>query len=261
MITKEEAVHYLERSIRETVWTAPSSIVFSDSEILQVVTPTHPTVSLNGIYHSSFLGNTSEVEIKIDQAVERYISKKLPFRWVLGPNSMPANLIQLLLNIGLKVSYDAMGFIGNPSELTKPISEDIKIEPMSQENLEAAIEVGAKAWGMPDEQKKIFGADLQRSINDKTSRHLTFLAYYKGVPAGTGVLFVCGDYGYLKGAGIIPDLRGKGIYKALVHHRLNVLSQKDINVVTTHGMVETSAPILRKMGFRETCIFSTLHSS
>ncbi|HVY44897.1 MAG TPA: GNAT family N-acetyltransferase, partial [Minicystis sp.] len=76
-----------------------------------------------------------------------------------------------------------------------------------------------------------------------------FLARAGGAGAGTAALVLHDDFGYLLGAHVVPAFRRRGAYTALVAARLAFLARRGIGLAVTQARVETSAPILERLGF------------
>ena len=75
------------------------------------------------------------------------------------------------------------------------------------------------------------------------------VAYLDGVPVGTGGITVAGPDGRLWGGGVLPDARGRGVYRALLAARLDYAVAHGCAMAIVKGRVETSGPILRRAGF------------
>ena len=68
-------------------------------------------------------------------------------------------------------------------------------------------------------------------------------------PVGTGGLEIAGTDARLYGGGVRPSVRGRGVYRALLRHRLAYAVEHGATVAITRGRVATSAPVLRRAGF------------
>ncbi|GAA3805944.1 GNAT family N-acetyltransferase [Nocardioides panacisoli] len=75
------------------------------------------------------------------------------------------------------------------------------------------------------------------------------VAYLDGRPVGTAGLTVAGPDARLWGGGVLPDARGRGVYRALLAARLAYAVERRCELAIVKGRVETSAPILRRAGF------------
>lgn len=75
------------------------------------------------------------------------------------------------------------------------------------------------------------------------------VAYVDGAPVGTGGITVAGPDGRLWGGGVLPEARGRGVYRALLAARLAYAVAQGCELAIVKGRVETSGPILRRAGF------------
>jgi GNAT superfamily N-acetyltransferase len=53
----------------------------------------------------------------------------------------------------------------------------------------------------------------------------------------------------LWGGGVIPEARGRGVYRTMVAARLKYAVENGATMALVKGRVETSGPILRRLGF------------
>ena len=75
------------------------------------------------------------------------------------------------------------------------------------------------------------------------------VAYLDGRPVGTGGLTVAGDVVRLWSGGVGPAARGRGVYRAVLAARLAYGVEHGTTMALVKGRVETSGPILRRVGF------------
>jgi predicted GNAT family acetyltransferase len=76
-----------------------------------------------------------------------------------------------------------------------------------------------------------------------------FLAYHGPTPVARATLTVIGPLGRLRGAGVLPDYRRKGVYSNLVATRCRLALEQGAEIAVAHGRVDTSGPILKARGF------------
>ena len=108
--------------------------------------------------------------------------------------------------------------------------------------------------------KVVFGGDLPpdhrlRVESEQVARDLErgrgggVVAYLDGSPLGTGGLTVEGDVGRLWSGSVLPEHRGRGVYRALLAARLEYAVRHCAGLALVRGRVDTSGPILRRAGF------------
>lgn len=71
-----------------------------------------------------------------------------------------------------------------------------------------------------------------------------------GALVGTGGFTLVGDAGRLWGAAVDPASRGRGAYRALLAARCRDLAAHGAGLALVKARVDTSAPVLRRVGFR-----------
>jgi GNAT superfamily N-acetyltransferase len=114
-----------------------------------------------------------------------------------------------------------------------------------------ALLVSQAAFGGPDPTDEMVVeslAELRTGLDDGSNGRV--VAYLDGRAASTGGWTMAGDVCRLWGAGTHPDLRGRGAYRAILAARIQLASQAGATLALTHGRVETSSPILRRVGFK-----------
>jgi GNAT superfamily N-acetyltransferase len=75
------------------------------------------------------------------------------------------------------------------------------------------------------------------------------VAYLHGRPVGTAGVTVAGPDARLWGGGVLPEARGRGVYRALLAARLEYAVERQCEIAIVKGRVDTSGPILRRAGF------------
>lgn len=75
------------------------------------------------------------------------------------------------------------------------------------------------------------------------------VAYVDGRPVGSAGITLDGPDARLWGGGVVDDMRGRGIYRALLAERLRYAVEHGAELALVKGRVETSGPILRRAGF------------
>ncbi len=75
------------------------------------------------------------------------------------------------------------------------------------------------------------------------------VAYLDGRPVGSGGLTVAGPDARLWGGVVLPEARGRGVYRAVLGARLRYAREAGADLAIVKGRVQTSGPILRRAGF------------
>jgi GNAT superfamily N-acetyltransferase len=143
----------------------------------------------------------------------------------------------------------AIPLAGEVPDLDVP--ERIVVRPVTDEQaLRDALGVEADAFDWPSptvEQIRDGLAELRSGL--ATGSGGRFVAYLEGQPAGTGGWGRAGEVLRLWGAGTTKSARGQGAYRAVLDARLRLARELGCTLGLTHGRVDTSSPILQKVGF------------
>ena len=174
-------------------------------------------------------------------------------QWWIGDSSTPPALADRLRGLGFAAPeppteprLTAMALIEQPEA-------PAEIEVRRVETLEdyvAARELEWSAFGMPEEQRTAARASLPElwarvRANPWTQ---TFLACVDGQPAATGLMLFAESGAALIGAATLPELRGRGAYRALVRARWDeAVARGTPALVVQAGTM--SRPILERLGF------------
>lgn len=102
--------------------------------------------------------------------------------------------------------------------------------------------ISACGWGYPEPTPDLF---------DDAYARLTpgwFLASCGAQAAGTAGFALVGKVARLWGAAVVPAMRGRGVYRTLVRHRLVAAHTEGATLALVHA-APTSSPILQRLGF------------
>ncbi|MBI3217806.1 MAG: GNAT family N-acetyltransferase [Mycobacterium sp.] len=102
----------------------------------------------------------------------------------------------------------------------------------------------AHAWGYPEPTSDV--------IEDACARLSpgSFLAYRGCRAAGSAGFTLVGQVARLWGGAVVPELRGCGVYRALVASRLSAASARGATLALVHAAT-SSSPILQRIGFQK----------
>jgi len=170
--------------------------------------------------------------------------------WWVGWSVRPS-LADDLLSIGL-VPDDEPVLTGMTSATAPPVAPHVEVRSLEtpEEYLEA-IAVDWEVWQIPDaERAKRRATEVDRFDEDHaagTAHH--WAAYDDGRPVGFGRGIDMEDGVALMGGAVLPEARGRGVYRALVRARWDhaVARGTPLLVVQAGPM---SAPVLDGLGFQ-----------
>jgi GNAT superfamily N-acetyltransferase len=211
----------------------------------------HPLANLVGMADIA----PENVDATLKMVRSRYSSGRKAHGWVTGPLTRPHDLGQRLVAAGL-VKADEMAGMAL-TDLDVPLAADPKIEvrEATLHEAQAASEMMARAYGMPEEVARFFNVLL--AMTDSKVKNRGYFAYVDGgdQPVGWSYLVYLPDSPIvlLGGAATLPEHRGRGIYSALVAKRLADARADGRRAAVIQAVRSTSAPIAAKLGFREVC--------
>lgn len=218
----------------------------------QIVTPSLARGGMNEVACSELPEN--EADAIIDETVASYARLGIVrYRWSIGPESRPADLGERLARRGLQRS-ESLAMARATADTPPEGDAAITVEQVTLENVDAFTKVMAEGW---DADAASFDALHRRMLADPAGRNLLFLARLDGVPAATAGYGALDRSAYLMGAVVLPKLRGRGLYRALVHARLRHAHARGLLLATSVARADTSAPILARLGFETVSTIAT----
>jgi len=211
----------------------------------------HPLANLVGMADLA----PENVDATLKMVRSRYSGGRKAYGWVTGPLTRPHNLGQRLVAAGLTKADEMAGMA--LTDLDVPIAADPKIEvrEATLHEAQAASEMMARAYGLPQEVARFFNVLL--AMTDSKVKNRGYFAYVDGgnQPVGWSYLVYLPDSPIvlLGGAATLPEHRGRGIYSALVARRLADARADGRRAAVIQAVRSTSAPTAAKLGFREVC--------
>jgi GNAT superfamily N-acetyltransferase len=113
-----------------------------------------------------------------------------------------------------------------------------------------AAELGAKVFGGSAGDRAALAAQHPGELAKlRSGGGGAVVAYLDGRPVGSGGLTVVGADARFWGGAVLPDARGRGVYRALLAARLRYALDHGATLALVKGRVQTSGPILRRAGF------------
>lgn len=241
-----------EGELVEEVLRAPRRFIVGlpDTEVIdrpgwhQVITPSITMGALNDV--SLAVLPPDEVEPAIDRVLADYRARGAVVRWFVGPDWGPADFGERLERRGLARSEVwAMA----RAIASAPVEVPVEVEHVAGEGegLEAFSDVMARGWSA---DRTVLHALHRAQVTHPSGRVRLYLARADGVPAGAGGYIVASERtAYLVGAVVLPEFRGRGLYRALVDARIEDARRRGLTLAVSHANAQTSAPILERQGF------------
>ena len=173
--------------------------------------------------------------------------------WRLSEFTRPPGLEAELMARGAAV-VERMDVLAVPLADGVPdlaLPDDVEVRRViDEQTVRDAIVVGNDAFGgqpPSDDQVATALLEVERGLVDDSGGR--WVAYVDGRPAGTGGYTLAGEVCRLWGGSTHRSVRGRGAYRAVLDARLRTARAAGATLGLTHGVVDTSSPILRRAGF------------
>lgn len=188
-----------------------------------------------------------------------------PPTWWLGESATPAGVRERLLDLGLcpaeppmqEPEITAMALVEPPRGEAPPGVEARAVE--SFDEYVAARELEMDVFGYPEERRAalrdLFPERWEDQRRDGLERH--FLAWIDGSPVATALAVFAPQGALLVGGSTLPDARGRGAYRALVHARWDAAVERGTPALAVEAGAQAQA-ILERLGFAAVSRLSVL---
>jgi acetyltransferase (GNAT) family protein len=167
------------------------------------------------------------------------------FKWCVWP--WADGLAAPLRARGFEI-HEAQAMFADAS-LAVAAPADVTVEEVTTpDQLAVYVDTLAAGWDETPAERDELAACLPRVLAEPARVHRFYIAWCAGEPVGTGGLCYRPALGavYLTGGNVLAAHRGRGAYRALIAARI---ADARGALVTTHARVQTSAPILERLGF------------
>ena len=176
-----------------------------------------------------------------------------PVRWTFGDQPSPDDLADRLEARGLRrtIHWDGLALRDLSQEF--PANPEVQVELLSQDN----VAEWATARAPEDSVRRAARLEAAHRLLATGSQDVQhYLGRIDGQVASIAVLRIeSNGVAYLRNAITLPRFRGRGLYLALVAHRLTVARAAGCSAAVVAAQVQSSSPILRKRGFERVCGF------
>ena len=211
-------------------------------DLLHMCSPELAFPEVNVVWRFRMQGDP---ENAIDRIVRKHRRQKLPLWWLLSPSTLPSATETLLIERGLRFEFDALG-LAIDTDTIFPTDSGVTIEKINAGNFARYWEVFSKPVVAANSEWML------ETLAGRFGRVEIFVANVDQEPVGAGAIRIFPNgTAYLLSGFTKEPFRHRGIYRALLAHRLRFLREAGVRWAITLAKVETSAPICLKMGFRE----------
>jgi GNAT superfamily N-acetyltransferase len=166
--------------------------------------------------------------------------------WEVGSSATPVDLVDRLLGLGL-VEDDEPLRVGMALTTPIPAVPEVEVRRVrTEDERHLAATIAATVFGTPFSELPPPDPDT-----------IVYLAYLDGEPVARATGSFSEHGVTLFGGAVLPEARGRGAYRALVHARWEDAVARGTPLAVIDAGSQ-SRPILRRLGFREVCTIRAL---
>ncbi len=225
------------------------------NETLQRADPVVRMWSSDGTHHWIIWSrlDATNADAVIDREIAHHRALNVSFEWKVFSHDQPADLKERLVDRGFEVGAVEDVMVLDSDEARAWLDHDafppdVRVETVRSANQVQVFKRLAEA---------VFGGDwsftageLQSQIDRQEIGHRGYIAYQGDEPAAIGRLYVHpqSHFAGLYGGGTLPAFRGRGLYRATVHARIDDAVRFGARYLMVDAR-DTSRPILERLGF------------
>ncbi len=247
-MTRRPAAEAVHAAVAAWLWVPDTATTVETDDWLMVRFPDYTEHPLELVRFD----HTADQQSLVDEVLERARTMDTPYLWWWVGLGGPDGLGDLLAARG-----------GQPDETLDVLALDLSdglpdlpgagVEIRWQTDLDVvrdSQDVAMEVFGgsMPPEDRLRAMAE-QGAREVETGLGGSVVAYVDGRAVGTGGLAMADGVARLWGGSVREEFRRRGIYGALLGARLRYAVERGAHLALVKGRVETSGPILRRVGF------------
>jgi GNAT superfamily N-acetyltransferase len=225
--------------------------------------PTFETTERDGYVYIAGMRSATVHHVRLDDvaaAVEwaRAESRRRGHRdltWWVGDSATPADILEQLRALGVVADVEAPELTGMTATSAPPSSDGVSVRQVeSVDDYLAALETDWEVWQTPAAERverRVLEAERFDAMYASGVVH-HFAAFVDGERVGFGRAIHTDHAVALFGGSVLPEARGRGVYRALVRARWDhaVARGTPVLVVQAGAM---SQPVLTGLGFDSHC--------
>jgi GNAT superfamily N-acetyltransferase len=210
-----------------------------------------PTPYLNRVG----LKNKVDADSKIAEVIEFFRANGKGFTLVLGPGEINAGLGAKLLSKGLRPArFCSLGGMYCTIQHRRAC-DSIILKPVELDRIENVTDIIARSYGIdPRDVEGIWGAKVLPPALD-WQLYVACLNDAAQTPVGFGAsaLVENGRILLLRGSGVLPEYRKRGIYRELALQRMALALEQGVEQAIVQSARSSSHAVLKSIGFKEVC--------
>jgi GNAT superfamily N-acetyltransferase len=191
-------------------------------------------------------GEMTAAELVPKVLTELWLQHADKVHWQTGPRYVPSGVDQVVANLGASVheTYDICGYpLDRPLPAVSRTRGATAYPVRSRDDVAQYERTSALAWGYPPPSED----DIDTTYAGLAEGY--FIGCWGNKPAGAGGYGLVNDVARFWGTAVVPEFRGRGVYRALVHARMAEARARGARLVLVKARESTSSPILQRLGF------------
>lgn len=241
----DEAAHELEQAAERAFFRRHDTTVEPYAGGLLVTTPSSPMRFHNRVVSA----DAADAERVVEETFAHYRRHRADFGVRLRPGDETSPLARALVARGMTTT-ELVGLAVDVATFPLRGASDVTVERIDHRGIDAYVAASGAGWGSDGSAIASIREDVRAAVAAASSPAELFVAWRRGEPVGTGVLFsVSARSAYLLGGSVTPAGRGAGVYRALVDARVRILRDRGTALATVWAIATTSAPLCLHMGF------------
>lgn len=200
-----------------------------------------------------------EADARIAATLREYEELGVDFLWWVTPSSRPLDLAERLQRHGMSPREEIVGMVADPGRIEIEPTPHVSARAVRPEDWTVFVHLQLFLRGIPPGRWPALEPAMRHALESQPHRR-RYLGWVGDQAAGTAELILYERVAHFGGATVLPAYRGRGVYRAMVAERMREARERELPLVTNHCVADTSAPICRKLGFRDACamrIFSS----
>ena len=191
-------------------------------------------------------------ESSINAVFAEFGRRNLPFLWLVGPHS-PADTASRLRRRGMTDFQSLSGLCASELDV-RPCSSFAHIREADASEQDRFGDVLTECFELDREVVAFLGRHYFFASGLRTRNYLAFApGHAEPVAVASSVYDLDSAVVVLAIAAVMQQFRGRGVYRHLVQRRLADAKADGCVAAVVHALPASSAPICRRLGFRDLC--------
>jgi ribosomal protein S18 acetylase RimI-like enzyme len=207
---------------------------------------------LNGAVLAHLDGGADE---RIAEVLAWFREKSVPWRWIVGPVTVPADLGPRLVTAGMRAASDHPGMVLRLDRMRDetPDLPGLEVrEVLDERDFSAWADVQRETWGLNDESDQAWRDAHLRLGFDAGKPLRNFVAFVDAKPVGGAAVFFAEGVAGIYNVAVVPAARGRGIGREVTLAALRAARALGYSL-STLASSDLGLPVYERIGYEEVC--------